>query len=296
LTKKNVKEHHDVYHTELNNNMNDILNRRQFLKASIGATLIGVSPFTALSSHAAALGMEAKVDLQKTRLFNTHFHDDIFVTDGHQAVLKSVYDRFRRVIDVVGYTKFALIDFDETLKIARNYPQIGVFPKEEIAFLEFIFYFDAKVYGFWGDKLLTEIDVNLSRKSVKKISGTAQYLFRGDAEKVYGKIHKVMGDRVILTSGVRGVVKQLYLFLKKVQGSKGNLSMASRSIAPPGHSFHGVGDFDVGKTDFGYRNFTSSFAQTDEYKRLTELGYLNIRYPKDNPFGVRFEPWHVKVV
>jgi len=276
--------------------VSDILKRRQFLKASIGATLIGVSPFTAFSVHAAALGMETKVDLKKTRLFNKHFDDDIFVIDSNQAVLSSVFKRFRRLIDVVGYTKFALIDFDEALKIAHNYPQVGDFPKEEIAFLEFIFYFDAKIYGFWGDKLLTEINVDLPRKAVKKISGTAQYLFRGDAENIYGQIHKVMGDRVILTSGVRGVVKQLYLFLKKVQHSKGNLSMASRSVAPPGHSFHGVGDFDVGKAGFGYRNFTSAFADTDEYKRLTELGYLKIRYPKDNPFGVRFEPWHVKVV
>jgi len=266
------------------------------LKTSIGVTLVGVSPFTAFSVQAAALGMETKIDLKKTRLFNAHFDDDIFVADHNKAVLSAVFKRFRRLIDVVGYTKFALIDFDEALKVARNYPQVGAFPKEELVFLEFIFYFDAKVYGFWGKKLLTEIDVELPRKAVKKISGTAQYLFRGDAEKIYGKIHKAMGDRVILTSGVRGVVKQLYLFLKKVQYSKGNLSMASRSVAPPGHSFHGVGDFDIGKAGFGYRNFTSAFAQTDEYKRLIKLGYLKIRYPKGNPFGVRFEPWHVKVV
>jgi LAS superfamily LD-carboxypeptidase LdcB len=27
-----------------------------------------------------------------------------------------------------------------------------------------------------------------------------------------------------------------------------------------------------------------------------DLGYIKIRYPKGNPFGVRFEPWHIKVV
>ncbi len=114
--------------------MGDILNRRQFLTASIGATLVGVSPFTAFSAQAAALGMEAKVNLKKIRLFNAHFDDDIFVTDSNKAVLNSVFKRFRRLIEVVGYTKFALIDFDEALKVARNYSQVGAFPKEEIVF------------------------------------------------------------------------------------------------------------------------------------------------------------------
>jgi CMP-N-acetylneuraminic acid synthetase len=47
---------------------------------------------------------------------------------------------------------------------------------------------------------------------------------------------------------------------------------------------------------FGYRNFTSDFAHTEEYRKLMDLGYIRIRYPQGNPYGVRFEPWHVKVV
>ena len=67
-------------------------------------------------------------------------------------------------------------------------------------------------------------------------------------------------------------------------------------VPPPGHSYHAVGDFDVGKKGFGSRNFSEAFAQTDEFKRLIDLGYLDIRYPQKNPFGVRYEPWHIKVV
>ncbi|HKI73197.1 MAG TPA: D-alanyl-D-alanine carboxypeptidase family protein, partial [Pseudomonadales bacterium] len=78
--------------------------------------------------------------------------------------------------------------------------------------------------------------------------------------------------------------------------AKGNLSRASRSLAPPGHSYHGVGDFDVGKVGYGLRNFTSDFARTDEYKSLLELGYVTMRYPQYNLMGVRYEPWHIKVV
>jgi len=100
----------------------------------------------------------------------------------------------------------------------------------------------------------------------------------------------------VLTSGIRSVVKQTHLFLAKTIQSKGNMSRASRSLAPPGHSYHGIGDFDVGKVGFGRKNFSEEFARTDEFMKLVELGYVDIRYPKDNLYGVRYEPWHIKVV
>jgi LAS superfamily LD-carboxypeptidase LdcB len=91
------------------------------------------------------------------------------------------------------------------------------------------------------------------------------------------------------------VVKQMQLFVSKADRADGNLSLASRSLAPPGYSFHGVGDFDVGIKGWGARNFTDDFATTDEFKKLLDLGYIDIRYPADNRLGVRFEPWHIKV-
>ena len=87
----------------------------------------------------------------------------------------------------------------------------------------------------------------------------------------------------------------MHLFLKKSILVGGNLSRASRSLAPPGHSYHGIGDFDVGKVGLGYANFTEKFSQTDEFKQLKKLGFVQIRYTEDNPFGVRYEPWHIKV-
>ena len=73
-------------------------------------------------------------------------------------------------------------------------------------------------------------------------------------------------------------------------------SPSSHLLAPPGHSYHALGDFDVGKKGFGHKNFSDEFSATEEYKRLSDLGYIDIRYPQNNPFGVRYEPWHIKVV
>ncbi len=119
--------------------------------------------------------------------------------------------------------------------------------------------------------------------------------FKGESLNTYRQIKQEIGDTIILTSGARGIIKQMYLFLSKADRYRGNLSLASRSIAPPGYSFHGTGDFDIGKRGWGRKNFTDAFAETDEFKQLSVLGYVNLRYPLDNKLGVRFEPWHIKV-
>ena len=134
------------------------------------------------------------------------------------------------------------------------------------------------------------------KKDTYKVPYSGHYLFRGESLDYYNTLKKDVGEGIILTSGIRSNVKQMHLFLSKAVRSDGNLSKASRSLAPPGHSFHGIGDFDVGKVGFGVANFTDSFAETDEFKRMLDLGYVQIRYTEDNRLGVRFEPWHIKVV
>jgi hypothetical protein len=66
-------------------------------------------------------------------------------------------------------------------------------------------------------------------------------------------------------------------------------------LTPPGYSFHGVGDLDVGQVGFGTDNFSEHFTTTEVYRELVSLGYANLRYPSDNLLGVRFEPWHIQV-
>ena len=61
------------------------------------------------------------------------------------------------------------------------------------------------------------------------------------------------------------------------------------------YSFHGVGDFDVGQKGFGLSNFSEKFIGTPVFRKLSERGYLTLRYPEENLLGVRYEPWHVKV-
>ena len=166
----------------------------------------------------------------------------------------------------------------------------------ELELLDEIFETDARLYGFYGDKVLAEQTFRFAMRDVEKIANTGHYLLHGEPLERYERIRKDLGESVFLTSGVRGIVKQYQLFLSKAVTTNGNLSQASRSLAPPGYSYHAIGDFDVGRVGFGLKNFTEDFAETPEYRKLIDLGYVDIRYTETNPYGVRHEPWHIKIV
>jgi len=177
----------------------------------------------------------------------------------------------RRTSSSVGYGNFNIIGWDQSLKFARTRDAIGAFTRSELDLIEELFFTDAKTLGFYGDKVVTTLSASIAKRDIVKIPRSGHFLFKGDSTEIY-------------------------LFMNKAEQVDGNLSLASFSLAPPGHSYHAVGDFDVGKKGFGRKNFSEAFAKTDEFKRLIDLGYLDIRYPQQNPFGVRYEPWHIKVV
>ncbi len=235
-------------------------------------------------------------NLHKVKHFNSVFRDDLYLSAEKQLVFKTTLNRILRVKKVIGYGNFNLVSFDDMLLYAHRFPKIGRFTQAELALIDEIFFYDANEYGFFGNKVIKDLTSRINKKETIKIAGSGHYLFQGEALAKFKQLKKDVGPNLILTSGVRSVVKQLQLFLAKLEASNGNLSLASRSLAPPGHSYHGIGDFDVGKKGFGKLNFTSRFSETDEYKRLIDLKYVDLRYTIDNQVGVRYEPWHIKVV
>jgi hypothetical protein len=226
-----------------------------------------------------------------------HSHPgDFFLNAEQYRPLLLTFKRLDRVRNMVGRGNFNVISFDEIIRFSKRYSRVGQFKAGELAFFEEIFFDDAQNYGFFGEKVISELTAIVPRKERYKVPYTDHFVYRGDSLNSYTRLRQDVGNSIILTSGIRSVVKQTHLFLAKVIQSRGNLSRASRSLAPPGYSFHGVGDYDVGKVGFGQRNFTSDFARTREFKKLVKLDYIDTRYPKDNLLGVRYEPWHIKVV
>lgn len=233
--------------------------------------------------------------LRKIRNFDAIFPSDIYLDPSYESLLLRTTQHLARVESYMGHGNFNLMSFDEMLQAGRNFPQIGAFDSEELNFLEEVFFANPTRYGFFGRKISQEITEVIPRQEVAKIPNSGHFLLKGESLNLYNKLRADVGQNLILTSGVRSNVKQMHLFLAKTIEANGNLSRASRSLAPPGHSYHGIGDFDIGKIGFGERNFTADFSDTEEYRKIARLGYVDIRYPTDNLFGVRFEPWHIKI-
>jgi D-alanyl-D-alanine carboxypeptidase len=229
--------------------------------------------------------------------YSRQYRDGDLVLEPNAAKLvESIVKRLSRLQRTVGYGNFCLFNFDEMRHIACSYQNIGTFRQIEIDCLENFFYTPANRYGFLGEKIFHNITDRIDKQLAEKISGTGNYLYKGPAIETYRKISSDVGSHLILTAGVRGIVKQFYLFLSKALRHNGNLSLAARSIAPPGYSFHAAGDFDVGKAGYGIANFTGRFTETDVYDSLKSLDYVKFRYPPGNPTGIVFEPWHIQVV
>jgi len=231
----------------------------------------------------------------KMRNFDHPNPEDIFLDKTEQAQMHAVVNRLKRIQHTVGYGNFHLIGFDQAIKISKDYSKVGCFSKAELDFMDSIFHRNAADYGFLDKKPLSGLTENIDIDRAIKIHGTGNFLYKGAPLETYQKIKADLGDKVILTSGIRGVVKQFLLFLNKTKRSQSNLSLASRSLAPPGYSFHSLGDFDVGQVNFGVENFTNRFTTSEVYRNLIDFGYANLRYKRDNMLGVRFEPWHIKL-
>jgi len=222
--------------------------------------------------------------------------DDIYISKKQWPVFVSSMQRLLRVRKYIGYGNFNIISFDKALFFARNYSYIGAFTKDELELLDQLFYEEPTKYGFYGKKTNHSITDKINTKEIIKISHTGHYLFKGKALEDYNRILKDVGHDIILTSGVRGIVKQMTLYMKKIHSLKGNITEASYSLAPPAYTYHSICDFDVGKKGFGYANFTEEFTTTKEYKNLKKLDYIAMRYTINNKEGVRYEPWHIKVI
>ncbi len=235
---------------------------------------------------------EKKAELKSSNLIK----EDVYIEEQYKKDFISVRKKLSAIQSYIGYGNFNIASFDYSLKIAKNVSSIGQFTKSELEFLESIFYYDPKMHGFYGEKISKNLTDKIDIREVVKIPYTGHYLFKGHSEETYYKMVEDIGESMVLTSGIRSIVKQTKLFLDKLNSENGNFTVAAKSLAPPAYTYHTIGDFDVGKKGFGHANFTSRFALTQEFLAMRKLKYIDMRYTINNKDGVRYEPWHVKVI
>lgn len=221
---------------------------------------------------------------------------DIYLTPDEWQSLISLNYRLKRLRRYIGYANFNVISYNHALYYARNYSKIGEFTKRELLLIDRLFHENQSQYGFYGTKTCDNIENKISDNDIVKIPYTGHYLFKGQPVKDYKNLLSDVGPTLVLTSGVRNVVKQLSLYVNKIYHLRGNITKASVSIAPPAYSYHTISDFDVGRKGWGYKNFTADFATTAEFSKMRKLDYIGMRYDENNIDGVRFEPWHVEII
>lgn len=94
-------------------------------------------------------------------------------------------------------------------------------------------------------------------------------------------------------SGFRSVARQREIIAGK-QAAGQTLAEIYRTVAPPGHSEHHTGRaLDIGCPES--HSLEEAFAHTPAFAWLVlhapEFGF-RLSYPADNPYGLRYEPWH----
>ncbi len=228
------------------------MNRRNFL------TLTSISPF--LMQNLMAYSQDIYLSLKD---FNT---------------LVNLNNRLKRLSKFIGYAHFNIISFNDSLFYARNYSAIGKFTQNELFLVEQFFYDNPSKYGFYGDKTCYNINNKISKKDVYKVPYTGHYLFKGKPIKDYERLTNDIGKSLVLTSGVRNVVKQLSLYCNKIISTQGNMTLASSHLAPPAYSYHTTSDFDVGKKGWGHKNFTADFARTNEFQQMKKQLTTKMEY------------------
>ena len=101
------------------------------------------------------------------------------------------------------------------------------------------------------------------------------------------------GVVLLIVSGFRSVDYQATLIRKKIEAGQAITDILTVNAAP-GHSEHHTGRaVDIATP--GSRPLTEEFEGTPAFRWLEAnaggFGF-SLSYPRDNPFGIMYEPWH----
>jgi zinc D-Ala-D-Ala carboxypeptidase len=102
-----------------------------------------------------------------------------------------------------------------------------------------------------------------------------------------------VGIQLLIVSGFRGIDYQAGLIRKKIEAGQ-SIDEILKVNTAPGHSEHHTGcAVDIATP--GSRPLTEEFEDTDAFRwlesRAIEFGF-SMTYPRENPWGIAFEPWH----
>ncbi|MDX2099929.1 MAG: D-alanyl-D-alanine carboxypeptidase family protein [Leptolyngbyaceae cyanobacterium bins.59] len=127
-------------------------------------------------------------------------------------------------------------------------------------------------------------------------------LRRSAAQKFQEMMATAQADGVILIplSGFRNLADQQYLFFEVKAQRRQNAQTRAEVSAPPGYSEHHTGyAVDIGDGNAPSADVNPNFEKTAAFKWLMDnaAAYnFELSFPKNNPQGIAYEPWHWRFV
>lgn len=197
------------------------------------------------------------------------------------------------------------------LEAALSFDQLNeILSPEEKNIIEIILSIDPKQFGFRGSFLgivaVPEDLVSLKDQKVTvdgKIKILPTTLVPKNVYEGYLKLKKAMkedlGKDLLVDSGYSSSAFQVITLLNYLKMYEFDLEQTAKRVSFPGYSEHGFPP----KQAIDFMNSTGKptddspldFDDTDEFRWLVEnagkFGFV-LSYPKDNPDGIMYEPWH----
>jgi len=218
----------------------------------------------------------------------------------HRWTAKSVFETFDAFSQKIPKEQRTIVDFDTLMN------QLNYFERN---FAERIFAIDPEELGFKGPKYSREKPDKLVKIESIKVGDSetgVQYCPEhsfNDYLAMMEQMKKDLGRQLFIDSGYRSPGKQAYLFFYYLTTSSDySLTENAKWIAMPGYSEHGNPINNA--IDFTSENGINGFSDDQtakDFETLLEYEWLMnnanqfnfyLSYPKDNPFGVAYEPWH----
>lgn len=134
---------------------------------------------------------------------------------------------------------------------------------------------------------LVEIGINDEGRSIRLISSAA---------RAWVAMHRAAARddiELVAISGFRSIARQVEIFRAKLAAGQ-TAGEILRYVAAPGFSEHHTGRaIDIGSVE--HLELDEEFATTSAFQWLqrnaVDFGFT-LSYPRDNPHGIGFEPWH----
>ena len=138
-----------------------------------------------------------------------------------------------------------------------------------------------------------------SEDELVNVSADGRLKLRPSANEKYQQMWDAArrdGISLTLISGFRSIEEQQYLFFEVKEQRAQDTTKRAEVSAPPRHSEHHTGyAIDLGDGNVPSTNLSPNFEKTAAFRWLQNNAArysFELSFPRDNPQGIAYEPWH----